>query len=143
MNRLTMLIATLIAALLSSLAWAQIDSPKTQKHDGFDRMLKRLDKSSDGKISRDEWIKKSQAFDRLDLDRDGFLTRDEAEPAFRQRAERGERTTKAFAAMDKSNDGQVSRDEWTGKPKLFDRLDLDHSGAISREEFQAARHKRR
>ncbi|MCI0349394.1 MAG: EF-hand domain-containing protein, partial [Acidobacteriales bacterium] len=132
MNRPTILIATLIAALLSSLAWAQIDSPQTQQHHDFDRMLKRLDKNSDGKISRDEWIKKSQAFDRLDLDHDSFLTADEAKSAFRQRAERGESATKAFAAMDKSNDGQVSRDEWTGKPKLFDRLDLDHSGAISR-----------
>jgi hypothetical protein len=41
--------------------------------------------------------------------------------------------------MDANNDGQISREEWTGKPQGFERFDENKDGVISREEFAAAR----
>ncbi len=36
--------------------------------------------------------------------------------------------------MDTNNDGQISRDEWKGKPQVFDRVDRNNDGSIGREE---------
>jgi Ca2+-binding EF-hand superfamily protein len=41
--------------------------------------------------------------------------------------------------MDTNNDGVISREEWKGRPKAFDRLDQNKDGSISREEASAAR----
>lgn len=43
-----------------------------------------------------------------------------------------------FQQMDKNNDGQISRDEWAYKTKLFDRLDEDKNSLLTREELSAA-----
>jgi len=37
----------------------------------------RLDKDGNGSISRDEWPRRPKAFDRLDTNKDGVLTREE------------------------------------------------------------------
>ena len=33
-------------------------------------------------------------------------------------------------AMDKDGDGRVSREEFTGRPAMFDRLDANHDGFL-------------
>jgi len=141
MPRFSIAAAGLCFALLSGWALAQTGAGQGGRHQNFDRLLKRLDKNGDGKISRDEWTRNPKAFDRMDANKDGLVTRDEAEAAFKQRAERREKSEQAFAAMDKDHDGKISRSEWTGKPKAFDRLDLNHDGVISHEELKARRHK--
>ena len=40
----------------------------------FDAQFKKLDANKDGAISRDEWKRRPQAFDRLDADHSGSLT---------------------------------------------------------------------
>ncbi|WP_205678732.1 EF-hand domain-containing protein [Aquisphaera insulae] len=42
-------------------------------------------------------------------------------------------------AMDKDGDGRISRTEFTGKPKQFDRLDTNHDGYLDREDVKKAR----
>jgi hypothetical protein len=32
--------------------------------------------------------------------------------------------------MDKNGDGRVSRDEFTGRPAMFDRVDTNHDGFL-------------
>jgi Ca2+-binding EF-hand superfamily protein len=44
--------------------------------------------------------------------------------------------------MDTNNDGDISRDEWQGRPEAFDKLDKNKDGKISREEFAQARSER-
>jgi Ca2+-binding EF-hand superfamily protein len=39
--------------------------------------LNALDKDGDGKVSRQEWPGRPQRFERLDTNKDGFLTKDE------------------------------------------------------------------
>ena len=43
---------------------------------------------------------------------------------------------------DTNGDGQISRDEWTRKPRGCDRLDRNHDGAITGDEAKAAAHER-
>ena len=43
--------------------------------------------------------------------------------------------------MDANHDGQVTRNEWKGKPKKFDKLDTNHDGVITKEEIKARHHK--
>src|SRR5438094_10414776 len=116
MPRFSIFAACFCVALMSSLALAQ----KGGHQQNFNHLLKRLDKNGGGKISRDEWAKKPKAFDRLDANHDGFVTREEAEAAFKQQAERRQQNEQGLAAMDKNHDGRISRDEWTGKAKAFD-----------------------
>lgn len=37
--------------------------------------------------------------------------------------------------MDKNDDGAISKDEFTGSPELFDRLDRDHDGRLTAADF--------
>ena len=50
-----------------------------------------------------------------------------------------------FKKLDTNHDGAISRDEWKGRPKAFDRLDTDHNGSLSPKELEqaAARKKKR
>ena len=43
-----------------------------------------------------------------------------------------------LAHDDKNKDGEISREEFSGPPALFDRLDVNHDGFITKEEHEAA-----
>ncbi|MGH9751268.1 MAG: EF-hand domain-containing protein [Blastocatellia bacterium] len=45
---------------------------------------------------------------------------------------------KRMKQMDINNDGAISRDEWKGRPEVFDRIDKNGDGSLTREEFGAA-----
>jgi Ca2+-binding EF-hand superfamily protein len=126
--------AFLFTLLLTSSTFSQTPQTtagrRSPKRDGA---MKRMDTNNDGKISRDEWSRKAQAFDKLDSDNDGFLTREELSAAAGRTRKRG------LKQMDANSDSKISRDEWKGNPKRFDRLDTDQNGVISQEEFDARR----
>lgn len=48
-----------------------------------------------------------------------------------------------FQAMDANKDGKVTREEFKGRPALFDRLDADHDGVIDRADLKALREKQK
>jgi eukaryotic-like serine/threonine-protein kinase len=82
-----------------------------------------MDKNGDGKISRDEFTGPEWLFERIDVDKDDVITREEV-AKFRNR----------FNAMDKNGDGKISRDEFTGREAVFNRLDANSDGVITHEE---------
>jgi Ca2+-binding EF-hand superfamily protein len=47
----------------------------------------------------------------------------------------GQHNARNLQQMDANNDGQITRAEWKGRPKGFDRLDTNHDGVISRDEL--------
>lgn len=52
------------------------------------------------------------------------------------RARIEKRAGKKFKKLDRNGDGLIERSEWTCKPKAFDRVDADHDGTLSQEEFR-------
>ena len=40
-----------------------------------------------------------------------------------------------FKKLDANNDGGITREEWTRRPKAFSRLDADHNGSLSAQEL--------
>ena len=103
--------------------------------------MKRLDVNNDGSISRDEWKGNPQVFERIDKNGDGSLTREELIAAG-PRQSRQSRPGGRIIQMDTNNDNQISRDEWKGEPKRFDRLDVNRDGVITREELRSIRRNR-
>jgi Ca2+-binding EF-hand superfamily protein len=101
--------------------------------------LKALDKDGDGRISRDEAAaapRLAQNFDRIDADRDGFLTKEELRAAHKaMRVEHWNR-------MDTDRDGRISLAEaQANAPRLaknFDQVDANHDGFVTPEELKAA-----
>jgi len=52
----------------------------------------------------------------------------------RQRVQ--QRVDNQFKKLDTNHDGAISRDEWKGRPKAFDRLDANHDNVLSPQELQ-------
>jgi Ca2+-binding EF-hand superfamily protein len=76
-------------------------------------------------------------FARLDINRDGALTQDEAQAAARRhmgeaRGQQGRRARQAGGQMDPAQ--RAAR-----RAAAFDRIDLDHNGVVTRDEFANVR----
>ena len=79
----------------------------------------------------------AEAFGRLDANKDGVLNQADRD------AQREARQQERFARLDANDDGQLNdADREARRKEAFDRVDADHSGGISYEEFTALRGQR-
>jgi Ca2+-binding EF-hand superfamily protein len=92
-----------------------------------------LDADNDGRIERNEWHGSEAAFNSLDRNRNGVLSRAEVagEAAAVARPD-------TFASIDYNRDGVINRDEWHWSRGSFDARDADGNGVLSRREYAAA-----
>jgi hypothetical protein len=136
----TPIYALAIAVLLGGHAMAG-DSPRSDApHDTL-----RADTDGDGRVSRAEAEaasskKSTEWFDKLDANKDGYVTQDEISQARATRhADMKARFEERFQEADANKDGQLSLDEVQAKlPRLADRfttLDKDKNGMLSKEEM--------
>src|SRR5690349_10919114 len=105
----------------------------------------RADTDHDGRVSRAEYDaaaaqRRSDWFDKLDLDKDGYITQEEMNKAREtRRANLRGRMDERFKEADTNSDGQLSLDEVQAKlPRLaprFGDLDKDKNGLLSKEEL--------
>ena len=132
-----------LAALLAGTAYAG-DPPKSDAPHGM-----QADKDGDGKISRAEATssgaeRSGEWFDKLDKDKDGYITQDEMKQARETRhqmhGDMKEKMEQRFKEADANSDGQLSLDEVQSKmPRLAERfstLDVDKNGQLSKEEIR-------
>lgn len=94
-----------------------------------------LDKDGDGKISRQEFQGAPPMFDRLDADKDSFLSKTElasARPGMGTPAQFVQR----LKTMDKNGDGKITREEFTGFGPNFERVDANKNGVIEPAEIR-------
>lgn len=116
------------AGLVASPAFAQ-------QGGGRLAMLEAADANHDGAITRVEaQTARAAMFDRLDRDRDGFLSAAERSGGGAGQGRNG------LDGADANSDGRISRAEMTNMPyRGFDRLDRNHDDVVSAEELQLAR----
>ena len=134
-----------LAALLAGAAYAG-DAPKEGAHDEM-----RADTDGDGRVSRAEFTaagdpRASAWFDKLDANKDGYITQDEMKQARETRgANMKAKMDERFKEADTNGDGQLSLDEVQAKmPRLADRfstLDADKNGQLSKEELAHGHHR--
>ena len=86
-----------------------------------------LDANRDDRVSRSEWRSDGVTFDRLDENRDGYLTRAElAAP---------DAAAVDFSSLDSDRNGVISRGEWLQSAASFDRLDTNRDGRLTSIEY--------
>ncbi|MHC4848366.1 MAG: EF-hand domain-containing protein [Planctomycetota bacterium] len=102
--------------------------------DGGGAFLRRFDKNGDGAIDAKEFPNERR-FAAMDRDGDGVLTKDEIEQAFDKQDR--ERKMSFVERYDRDRDGKVTREEFTGPAKLFDKLDKNADGVIDESEGQS------
>jgi len=136
-----------LAALLAGTAYAG-DPPKSDAPHGM-----QADKDGDGRVSRAEATssgaeRSGKWFDKLDVNKDGYLTQDEMKQArdtrHQSHGDMKEKMDARFKEADVNADGQLSLDEVQAKmPRLSDRfttLDTDKNGLLSKEELSHGAH---
>jgi Ca2+-binding EF-hand superfamily protein len=138
--------ALTLAALFAGGAFAA-DKPTS---DAPRDHVMRADTDGDGRVSRAEATaagseRSAEWFDKLDLDKDGYVTSDEMKQArATRRGDMKEKMEERFKEADVNADGQLSLDEVQAKmPKLAERfstLDKDKNGFLTKSELQRPRH---
>jgi len=119
------------------------------------RGMARADGDGDGRVSKAEYIARADArFARMDKNGDGQLSADEMAPrremAAAPAAPAGTDTatpapaapmrSRMFERLDSNHDGMVSRDEYRAQVAVrFDRLDTNHDGFLDQSEMTAMR----
>jgi Ca2+-binding EF-hand superfamily protein len=134
-------LATLFAGAAFAPDQPRADSPRDEM---------RADKDGDGRVSRAEATaagaeRSGEWFDKLDLNKDGYITADEMKQARATRmanmhADMQQKMEERFKEADTNGDGQLSLDEVQAKmPRMAERfstLDTDKNGQLSKEELQ-------
>lgn len=118
-----------------------------QRQLSWDQRFTEMDINRDGRLSLREWQRDRDAFERLDRNNDGYVTRTElANRSFDRNDDRDNdwnsnrpepypRTEDRFQHFDRNRDRLLSFNEWTGSRELFDQLDDDNNGYISVREW--------
>ncbi len=95
-----------------------------------DDVFTKIDADKNGKIDKKEFADTvSKSFDKLDKDLNGYLEWDEFKAT-------GPGAKELFDELDADKDGKISREEFTkGSEKRFEVLDKDKNGYLDRNEL--------
>lgn len=106
----------------------------------FQHMLKAMDANGDGRISLDEYVAAAtKRFQSIDTQNKGSITAADiaASPAVARRNQK--MAQRLFDKLDANHDGVVTRDEYLAAAAArFDALDTAHSGKLTAQEIAAS-----
>jgi Ca2+-binding EF-hand superfamily protein len=91
--------------------------------------LAKFDKNRDGKVSQEEFPHERR-FAEIDADSDGTLSETEIKDAMDKRQR--EENYDVFERLDLNQDGKITREEFTGPAAAFERLDRNNDGVIDK-----------
>ena len=115
---LALLIATAPAAMAKS------KQHRSSLDSEFEQTFTRLDLNRDGVLTRAELGPYGGYFEHLDTNRDRRITRDESRRVLQREESR-------LRGMDTNGDGVITRREWRGNNTSFAQLDRNRDGVIS------------
>ena len=100
-----------------------------------------MDRNGDGVITRREWRGNDVSFDNHDRNNDGVLAGAEVRPGGWDDGrdwdddDRDRWWQDRFGRLDRNDDGHLSKAEWPGDLRTFDRADLNNDGLLSLREI--------
>lgn len=117
-------------------------------HRGGMRLFNKLDADKNGVVTRAEAEQaRADRFAKLDANGDGTITVAEIDKAIEKKLRRMQvrMRYKMLSRLDTNGDGQVTNEEFTARPmRLFNRVDRNGDGEVTREEAKKMmRHMRR
>ncbi len=154
-----LLAAALAGTTMAGLACAQT-APEAPRPTG--RGMARADGDGDGRVSKAEYVARAdERFARMDKNGDGQLSADEMAPRREMAAPpappagadmaapaaapaAGAMRSRMIERLDTNHDGMISRDEYRAQvAERFDRLDTNHDGFLDQAEMTAGRDRAR
>ena len=139
MKKMTMMI--LATALVgTSVAAYAASGMNGYHHEKIERIFEMKDTNKDGKLAKEELSGRwSSKFEKLDSDKDGFVTKAEAKSAHERM--RKERMINMMMRLDTDSNGEVSENEFIAFTlDRFKKADKDGNGILSMDEMAQARH---
>ncbi|MFN4157438.1 MAG: EF-hand domain-containing protein [Gemmobacter sp.] len=138
-----------LVAAMATVGFAQMPSDGPRGHGSLAMpAFEALDTDGDGRITREEMqAQRAARVAALDADGDGKITLEELKAHhMRQAEDRAERMARRMIeSMDSDGDGALSAAELAAGPApmmaMFDRIDTDGDGAISKDEAEAMRNR--
>ena len=145
MNIRTKIVLTTSAAIVmfgaasAAVAHRSGDKDKGERHSRGEMMFEMLDADKDGKVTRAEAEGfRDQKLVEFDVDKDGALN--QAEYTAMVNAMMADHIKRRFERQDADKDGKLDKTEVAGRmAKMFDWMDTNDDGAIDRDEMDKHR----
>ena len=101
-----------------------------REDDWTEARFRSLDHDRNGRLDHKEWHANMELYNRVDRNRDGYISLGE----YLGNPSADEDREDRFADLDTNGDGRLTREEWHGSAAVFQALDANRDGVLTRAE---------